>query len=217
MNKKLFAVVCIALLVLSFAAARVVNFQLGPSFSFFKGDAPILEDPYDTTPYKGTAFGIDTSFNLTFGPRAEVYFQENVNFSTKGAYYDNPEIQEIWNTATLNYKAHAGFEFAVLAEPVKLSVGGGVAFELISTVYQFKEDTDVNLIVLDMNIGIGGTVKAEFPLANHWSVYVRSNIDYFPFAGFSMTVSGSEKDPYTVAGRVNNFSIDAAAGIVLYF
>ena len=217
MNKKLFAVVCIALLVLSFAAARVVNFQLGPSFSFFKGDAPVYEDPYTLNPYKGTAFGIDTSFNLTFGPRAEVYFQENVNFSTKDVFADNPKIDETWNTATLNYKAHAGFEFAVLAEPVKLSVGGGVAFELVSTVYQLKADTDVNLIFLVMNIGVGGTIKAEFPLANHWSVYVRSNIDYFPFAGFSMTANGSEEKPYSVAGRVNNFSIDAAAGIVLYF
>ena len=37
MNKKVIAVLVLALLVVSFAAARFINFQLGPSFSFYKG------------------------------------------------------------------------------------------------------------------------------------------------------------------------------------
>ena len=217
MNKKLFAVICIAVLVLSFASARVVNFQLGPSFSFYKGEVPLLEDPYTTNPYKGTAFGIDTAFDLTFGPRAEVYFQENVNFSTKGAFSDNKYIKETWDTATIDYKGHVGFEFAVITDPVKLSVGGGVAFELVSSIYRLKQDQDKNMIVVDFNIGIGATVKAEFPIANHWAAYVRANIDYFPFAGGAFDVSGSKSEPYSCAGRVNNFGLDTAAGIVLYF
>ena len=216
MNKKLFAVICIAVLVLSFASARVVNLQIGPSFSFFKGEAPFIEDPYTTTPYKGTAFGIDTAVDLTFGPRAELYFQDNVNVSTKGAFTDDPVVEQGYDTFTLNYKTHAGFEFAVITDPVKLSVGGGVAFEIVSTIYHLKNQEDVNLVVLDMNFGFGGTVKAEFPLANHWSVYVRAFVDYFPVAGFSFG-SGTEKEPYSVAGKVNNFSVDASAGIVFYF
>ena len=216
MNKKLFAVVCIALLVLSFAAARVVNFQLGPSFSFFKGETPMTEEI--NVPYKGTAFGVDTGFDLTFGPRAEVYFQENVNFSLKSVFGDNPKVDESWNTASIDYKGHLGFEYAVITDPVKLSVGGGLAFELVSSIYQTKiDDEDYSLIVLDFNLGVGATVKAEFPIANHWAAYVRANIDYFPFAGFSMTTSKSSEEPYSNAGKANNFGIDAAAGIVLYF
>ena len=176
----------------------------------------MLEDPYTTNPYKGTAFGIDTAFDLTFGPRAEVYFQENVNFSTKGAFSDNKYIEETWDTATID-KGHVGFEFAVITDPVKLSVGGGVAFELVSSIYRLKQDQDKNMIVVDFNIGIGATVKAEFPIANHWAAYVRANIDYFPFAGGAFDVSGSKSEPYSCAGRVNNFGLDTAAGIVLYF
>jgi hypothetical protein len=216
MSKKLIAVLIIALLVVSFAAARVINFQLGPSFSFFKGDTPVFEDPYTTNPYQGYGFGLDTAVDLTFGPKAELYFQDTVNVSTKSAFTKDPTNHE-FDTFTLNYKTHAGFEFAVLTDPVKLSVGGGLALEIVSTIYHFKiEDEDVSLVVLDMNMGLGATVKAEFPLANHWSVYVRAFVDYFPVAGFAMG-AGGEKEPYSCAGRVNNFSVDASAGIVLYF
>ena len=43
MNKKIVAVLIIALLAVSFAAARVVNLQIGPSISFFKGQAPVIK------------------------------------------------------------------------------------------------------------------------------------------------------------------------------
>ena len=83
MNKKLFAVVCIALLVLSFAAARVINLSVGPSFSFYTGKFPLDEEGSATGAYKGTGFGLDTAFDLTFGERAELYFQDSILFSGK--------------------------------------------------------------------------------------------------------------------------------------
>lgn len=223
MNKKVIAVLVLALLVVSFAAARFINFQLGPSVSFFTGKAPIEIGKTQRTPYQGFAFGLDTAVDLTFGPRAEVYFQDTLNVALKDVFKDfesSKFIQEEFDDKfTIDYKTHAGFEYAVVLDPVKVSVGGGLAFEVIATNFKFKEDQTKGFILLDLNMGLGATVKVEYPLANHWSVYARAFVDYFPAAGLGIAYYPNEsgEEPYTAKGRVNNFSVDASAGIVLYF
>lgn len=223
MNKKVIAVLVLALLVVSFAAARFINFQLGPSVSFFKGEAPLEDEGIYRTPYKGFAFGLDTAVDLTIGPRAEIYFQDTINVALKDVFADFEKSEwikeEFDDKFTIDYKTHVGFEFAVVTDPVKVSVGGGLALEVVATNFKFKEDQTKGFILLDLNMGLGATVKVEYPLANHWSVYARAFVDYFPAAGLGIGYYPNESgdEPYTAKGRVNNFSVDASAGIVLYF
>lgn len=79
--KKIITIICLAVLVLSFASARVVNFAIGPSFGYFKGVAPMSnEDKDENMEYEGKAFGLDMTLSFTFGDRAELFFQEVFNF-----------------------------------------------------------------------------------------------------------------------------------------
>lgn len=223
MNKKIVAVLIIALLAVSFAAARVVNLQIGPSISFFKGQAPVEIGKTQRTPYQGFAFGLDTAVDLTFGPNVELYFQDTLNIARKDVFKDfesSKFIQkEFDDKFTIDYKTHAGFEYAVVLDPVKVSVGGGLAFEVIATNFRYKEDETKGIILLDLNMGLGATVKVEYPFANHWSAYARAFVDYFPAAGLAIGYYPNDEgeEPHTAKGRVNNFSVDASAGIVFYF
>ena len=95
-----------------------------------------------------------------------------------------------------------------MTDPVKVSVGGGLALEVVATNFMLKEDQTKGFILLDLNMGLGATVKVEYPLANHWSVYARAFVDYFPVAGLGIGNYPNESgdEPYTAKGRVNNFS-----------
>ena len=85
--KKIITIICLTVLVLSFASARVVNFAIGPSFGYFKGVAPMSnEDKDENMEYEGKAFGVDATLSFTFGSRAELFFQEVFNFSDKTAF-----------------------------------------------------------------------------------------------------------------------------------
>ena len=62
MTKKLISAILLTLVVLSFASARVVNFAIGPSFSYFKGVAPLSDDDPPSWAY--------TTKNINFGASA---------------------------------------------------------------------------------------------------------------------------------------------------
>ena len=218
MSKRFIMVLCIALLVVSVAAARVLNFSVGPAFSFYKGEMPLSEDGSIHVPYKGTGFGIDTAFDLTFGDRAELYFQDTFTFSGKVPFEDVTPSEE-YDIVTLDLKSHVGFEFALLTDPIKLSFGAGVAAEFIIMTGLLKPDRDTGNYIAIINIGVGGTVKAEYQFSENWSVYAKAYVDYMFVTG----ATGGEipvpegYEPQMVVGRYNNLSIDASIGTILHF
>ena len=215
MNKKLLAVLIVAVLVLACASARVVNFAIGPSFGFFTGDAPTSEDAETTTPYKGTGFGFDATFSLTLGDRAEIYFQEVFNFTGSSVF---TELADAEPEMSMNYKSYVGYEHAIVTDPVKFSVGAGFVLEVISSDYRV-ELLDLDVMPICLNLGIGATAKVEFPLGKHFSLYLKGNLDYFPIASFTIGTEPANEDveQKAYAGAVSNLSLGASAGIVLYF
>lgn len=219
MNKRIIMILVIALLVVSFAAARVINFSIGPAFGFYKGEMPLNEDGSVHTTYKGTGFGFDTTFALTFGERAELYFQDSFMFSSKIPFDQAPEWYDTYDAATLDAKTHIGFEFAVVTSPVKVSVGGGVAAEVLVLAGLQKPSRETGNMNVIINVGVGGTVKVEYQIAENWSAYAKAYADYL----FVTAASGApipvpeDYDPPVAAGRYNNFSLDASIGIILHF
>lgn len=220
MNKKLFAVVCIALLVLSFAAARVVNISVGPSIGFFTGKAQFVDGQEKLTKVQGLAFGADVAFDLTFGERAEVYIQNSFLFNTKCPYPDMVDGDKaLYNFATMDIKGHVGFEYAVLTTPVKLSVGAGVAYEIIAALLQNKNNPDTGRLDMVLNVGLGATVKVEYQLGKNFSAYAKAYVDYLPVtAAVTSEVPAPEGyEPKAFGGNYNNFSVDGSIGIIFHF
>jgi len=218
MSKRFIMVLCIALLVVSVAAARVLNFSVGPAFSFYKGEMPLNEEGTLSTTYKGTGFGLDTAFDLTMGDRAELYFQDVFTFSGK-VPFEGATPSEDYDVLTLDMKSHVGFEFALLTDPLKLSVGAGVAAELVIITGVQKADRSKGDYIAIINVGVGGTVKAEYQFSEHWSGYAKAYVDYMFVTG----ATGGEipapegYDPPVCVGRYGNFSIDGSIGIILHF
>lgn len=216
MNKKIIAVICIAVLALSFASARVVNFALGASFGSFKGVAPLSDDDKDkNTPYEGKGFGIDATLSFTFGSRAELFFQEVFNFSDKTVFGEGGEENFI---GTLDYKSYTGYEHALITGPVKLSLGVAAVVEAVTSIYQYQVGDELTtMFPVVINFGIGATLKAEFELGKHLAFYAKANADYLPYSVFAIAFNPSEEEPATRANTTNNFSFGASAGLVLYF
>ena len=120
MSKKLFTVICVALLVLSFASARVINFAIGPSV---------------TAAYSAFLFGLDATISLTFGERAEIYFQDQFNISDKTAF-EGMVTPGYKPSVSIDYISRVGYEHAILKGPVKLSAGGGFVVEMLTSMYE---------------------------------------------------------------------------------
>lgn len=219
MNKRIIMVLVIALLVVSFAAARVINFSIGPAFGFYKGEMPLNEDGSVHSTYKGTGFGFDTTFALTFGDRAELYFQDSFLFSSKIPFDQDPEWYDIYDAATLDAKTHIGFEFAVVTSPVKVSVGGGIAAEVLVMAGLQKPSRETGNMMVIVNVGVGGTAKVEYQFSNNWSAYAKVYADYlFVTAASGAPIPVPEGyEPPKCVGRYGNFSIDGSLGIILHF
>lgn len=218
MKKRLFAVICVALLVLSFASARIINFAIGPSFSYSFGKAPINEDATKTTPYKGATFGVDGAISLTFGERAEVYFQDQFNLSGSSVFPDihTPGYKLAFS---LDYVSRLGYEHAILTGPFKVSVGAGVSLEMLTSVYENEADENKLLFPVIMNLGAGITAKAEYALGKHFAVYAKCYADYYFATGLTVGVTPEPEDwkPEAYAGTMNNFNFSGSAGIILFF
>ena len=216
MNKRIITIICLAVLVLSFAGARVVNFAIGPSFGYFKGVAPLSDDdPDNNIPYEGKAFGLDWTVSFTFGDHAELFFQEVFNFSDKTAFEG---LGDDYFSGTVDYKSYVGYEHALITGPVKISLGVAGAFEAVTSVYQYQVGEDVTtLYPIVFNFGIGATAKAEFELGNHLSFYVKGNVDYLPFSVCAVIFDPSDDDPVTFSNTTSNISYGASAGLVLFF
>ena len=216
MNKKTITIICLAVLVLSFASARVVNFAIGPSFSYFKGVAPLSDDDKDTNiPYEGKGFGVDWTLSFTFGSRAELFFQETMNFSDKTAF---EALGDNYFAGTIDYKSYVGYEHALITGPVKISLGIAGAFETVTSVYQVQTaDGPETTFPIVFNFGVGATLKIEAELGKHLAFYAKANADYMPFSVFAVIVDPSDDDPVTFSNTTNNFSFGASAGLVLYF
>ena len=216
MSKRFIMILVIALLVVSFAAARVINFSIGPAFSFYTGKFSMDDSGSTVGAYKGTGLGLDTAFDLTFGERAELYFQDSILFSGK-APSETPDPD--FDFATIDFKTHIGFEFAVVTTPVKVSVGAGFAAELIAVAGLEKPALEEGDLALIVNAGVGGTAKVEYQFANNWSAYFKVYADYMFATGFT----GSEipvpegYEPPLYVGKYGNFSIDGSLGIILHF
>ena len=220
MSKRIIMVLCIALLVVSFAAARVINISVGPSIGFFTGKAQFVEGQEGLTKVQGLAFGADVAFDLTFGEKAEIYIQNSFLFNTKCPYPDMAEGNKaMYNFATMDIKGHVGFEYAVLTTPVKLSVGGGVAYEIIAALLQNKNNTDTGRLDMVLNVGLGATVKVEYQLGKNFSAYAKAYVDYLPVTAAVTTAIPAPEgyEPKAFGGNYNNFSVDGSVGIIFHF
>ena len=216
MNKKIFTIICLAVLVLSFATARVVNFAIGPSFGYYKGVAPLSDDDSDTNiPYQGKGLGLDLTLSFTFGDHAELFFQDAFHVSGKTAFED---LGDEYLVGTGYSKSYVGLEYAVITDPLKLSIGVAAVFEAFSSVYQYQVGEDVTtLFPIAINLGVGATVKAEVEMAKHVSFYVKANADYVPVSAFAVVFDPSDDDPVTFSNTTENFSFCASAGLVFYY
>ena len=217
MNKKLFTVLCIAVLVLSCASARVVNFAIGPSFGYFSGVAPLNEEAHTSMPYNGMGFGFDTTLSFTFGQRAELFFQEIINISDKSAFPDDG-IPDNLLQSTLDNKSYVGFEYAIITDPIKLSVGAAAVIEMVVTIYEKQLlGGSYQVFPIVMNVGFGLTAKAEYVFAKNFALFFKGNVDYFPYGAFMVGSDIEEDTTEPVADSVKNFSAGASAGIILFF
>ncbi|MBR6085982.1 MAG: hypothetical protein IKP61_10290 [Spirochaetales bacterium] len=217
MNKKLFAVLCIAVLVLACASARVVNFAVGPSFGYFAGDAPLDKETHTTMPISGYGFGFDTTLSFTFGDRAELFFQDVFNISDKPAFPEDGIPDELFQS-TLDNKSYIGFEYAVITDPVKLSVGAAAVIEMVMSVYEKQLlGGSYQVFPIIMNIGFGLTAKVEYVFAKNFSLFFKGNLDYYPYGAYMIGSNVDEETTEAVADSVKNFSAGASAGIVLFF
>ena len=151
MKKRLFAVICVALLVLSFASARILNFAIGPSLGYSFGNAPTNDDATTTVPYSGATFGFDGTISLTFGDRAEVYFQDQFNLSGSSVFKDT-KTPGYKLAFSLDYISRLGYEHAILTGPLKVSVGGGFALEMLTSVYENEADENKLMFPVIMNL-----------------------------------------------------------------
>lgn len=218
MNRKVIAIICIAVLALSFASARVVNFAFGASFGSFKGFAPLSNDDATVnTPYGGTGFGFDSTLSFTIGQRAEIFFQEAFNFSGKSAYPEDG-LNDDYLVGTLNYKSYAGYEHAIVTGPVKLSIGAAFVVEAVTTMYEAEAGGEkFQIFPLLLNFGVGATVKAEFGISKNFAFYAKGNVDYLPFSAFTIGSNISEEDVEFRTNSEKNLSFGASAGIILFF
>ncbi|MBP5161678.1 MAG: hypothetical protein ILP16_01695 [Spirochaetales bacterium] len=217
MSKKLISVICVALLVLSFASARVINFAIGPSVSYSAGKVPVKESAGSTADYSGFMFGLDGTVSLTFGERAEIYFQDQFNISDKTAFEDlvTPGYKP---AVSIDYISRVGYEHAILKGPVKLSAGGGVVVEVLTSFYQNETDEEKMVFPIVLNVGFGLTAKAEFSLGNHFALYVKGFADYYPSTAITVgVVPDTESEPPVYTGAMNNLSFSGSAGVILFF
>ena len=216
MNKKVFTIICLAVLVLSFASARVVNFALGPSYGYFKGVAPLSDEDKDSNiPYEGNGFGLDWTVSFTFGSRAELFFQEVFNFSGKTAFEG---LGDDFLIGTMDYKSYVGYEHAIITGPLKLSVGVAAAIEAVTSIYQYQVGDELTtMLPMVLNFGVGATLKAEAELGKHLAFYAKANVDYMPFSVFVIAFDPSDDEPVSWGNTTNNFSYGVSAGLVLYF
>ena len=77
-----------------------------------------------------------------------------------------------------------------------------------------------------VNVGVGLTAKAEFPMTRHISLYVKGEADYFTNAMYAVgnyhypeaqENDGIPEDSMFVMETDKNFSAVVSAGLVLYF
>lgn len=217
MSKKLISVICVAMLVLSFASARVINFAIGPSVSYSSGKVPVTEDASSTAAYSAFLFGLDATISLTFGERAEIYFQDQFNISDKTAF-EGLVTPGYKPTVSIDYISRIGYEHAILKGPVKLSAGGGFVVEMLTSMYENEADSQKLMFPMVLNVGMGLTAKAEFALGNHFALYVKGFADYFPATAVTIgKVPESESEPPVYSGKMNNFSFSGSAGVILFF
>ena len=218
MKKRLIAVICVALLVLSFASARILNFAVGPSLGYSFGNAPTNDDATTTVPYSGATFGFDGTISLTFGDRAEVYFQDQFNLSSDTMFKDM-DTPGYKISFTLDYISRVGYEHAILTGPLKVSAGGGFVLQMLTSVYQNEADEQKLMYPVIMNLGAGLTAKVEYALGKHFAVYAKAYADYYFATGLAIGVSPQPEgwEPKAYAGSMNNFNFSGSAGIILFF
>ena len=217
MSKRIIIILCIALLAVSFASARVINISIAPSIGFFTGKAQIDENPAQAV--EGFVYGADVAFDLTFGERAEVYIQNSFLFNTKNPYKDAAAgWKALFNCVTLDFKGHVGFEYAILTAPVKLSVGAGASYEFITVMLENKMTPQTGRLDMIFNVGLGATVKAEYQLGRNFSAYAKAYLDYLPVtAGVSTSIPESGAELKYYGGNYSNFSVDGSVGIIFHF
>ncbi len=230
MNKKLIAVLCVALLVLSMASARILNFGLGGLYGFNYGAVPTSEDGATKDCYKNNGLALDSYFSISIGKRGELYVSSSLSPSE-----DMPFSNELLSTidltdysleAVFDFRSHLGYEHAVMLDPFRLSVGACGSLQLIMANY-IKGDRSSTFEIQNpavVNLGFGLTAKAEFPVARHLSLYVKGEADYFGTAAYTIGAyhypTSEENDGIQKAfymNTANNFSFTASAGLVFFF
>ncbi len=228
--KKVITVVCIALIVLSFASARIVNFGVGGNYTMYKGLAPLDEEGETSAPYSGKGLGLDSYFSLTFGDHAEIYFDDSIQVSTVNPLSDEALAplnltSDYEFSFLLNYVGRVGYQHAILLDPVKLSVGAGLAIQLLAVSYtdgDIKADYEARTAMV-ASFGVNVTAKVEVPLVRHLSLYVKGDFDYYPgtvYAGtynHYPTTQEGDGTLFANGGQYKNFSAAVSGGLVLYF
>ena len=218
MKRKIIALALIALLAVSFVSARTVNFYLGPSFSFYNGQVPVSEDPAKKEAYTGTAFGIDAMVSFT-ASRSEIYFQNTFSISDKqlpNEEFNSTVVPSGYEfDSTLEYRARLGYMYGILSDPVRLSAGGGLAFQLISSAYK-ESASDERFLPIALNIGLGLSAKVDFEISRFCSLYARIDADFYP-ASIFINGAKSGEDPKVAGSGASNLDVAAAAGVAFFF
>ncbi len=232
MGKKLFAVICVALLVLSFASARIINFGFGASYGFSDGVAPMNEGGKASEPYSGTDFGFDSYISLTFGQRSEIFFDEEIGFCNEVPFSDACIVAMDVTGYTfdygINYKGSVGYEHAGIIKPFKLSLGASISMQLLMCSYYKGDkngDYETKSPIL-MNFGVGVTAKAEFPMTRHLSLFVKGDATLYLSTFYSVgqyhypegeVGDGIQDDQLFSMNADNNITTGVSAGLVLFF
>jgi len=232
MNKKLVAVLCVALLVLSFASARIINFGVGAMYGLSSGIIPTSEDGATYDEYSCSGLGMDIHTSLTFGRRAEIYFDQSLGINDSVPFSDtliaSLNLTGFELETVINYRAHLGYEHAVILEPFRLSVGACGSLQMIMASFRNGDtsaeyETTVPSIV---NMGVGLVAKAEFPMTKHLALYVKGEADYFTNTLYGVgnyhypeaqENDGIPEDSMFVMPTDKNFSAVVSAGFVIYF
>jgi len=232
MNKKLVAILCVALLVLSFASARIFNFGVGAMYGVSSGIIPTSEEGATYDEYKCSGLGMDIHTSLTFGRRAEIYFDQSLGIKESQPFSDalvaTMGVTGFELDAVFDYRAHLGYEHAVLLDPLRLSVGVCGSLQVIIGNY-IKGDRSAEYETINptiVNMGVGLTAKAEFPMTRHLALYVKGEADYFTKSMYGvgnyhypepLETDGIPEDSILSMTTDKNFSAVVSAGLVVYF
>ncbi len=224
MKKKLFAVLSISLLVMSFASARIFNIGFGFTYDYALGKiATNKVDPRTFSEYCSEGFGLDSSVSLTFGEWSEVYLDEMLNIPSN-ATLDGNDFEDLApvgyeSKVLLNTKFSLGYAQTIIRRPFKLSLGVGATLGLFLVDYVKDENTNITQAIV--NVGANLRAKAEFELFKHCVVYLKGNFDFFPVNDYMVLFTPDDTEnpaSYDIYyDKLTNWDINASLGFIFYF